>query len=472
MRVLSVAPECAPLIKTGGLADVAGALPGALAAEGVACRVMLPAYPGLADRLEGLETVGLQDGERLLVGRAGGLDLVLFEAPALFDREGRGPYQTPEGRDWPDNAIRFGRFARAAAGVAREGVLGWRPDVVHAHDWQAGLVPAYLGGEGPPVVFTIHNIAYAGAFGAEVLAALGLDAGLYTPEGLEFYGRASFLKAGLAFSDRITTVSPAYARELLRPEFGMGFDGLLRARARDFEGVLNGIDTAAWDPGTDPALPETYGPGDLSSKAACREALAARFGIDPPGGPLCAVVSRMTWQKGLDLIPDALGTLEAEGGALVLLGSGDAALEERFEGLARARPGRVAVRLGYDEGLAHLVQAGADALLVPSRFEPCGLTQLCALRYGTAPVVARVGGLGDTVIDANPAALAVGTATGVVHDPDSTDALAGAFGRLGALWRDRAAWDGIVAAAMRHPVGWGRSAARYAALFRDAAGRA
>ena len=472
MHVLSVAPECAPLIKTGGLADVAGALPGALAAEGVACRVMLPAYPGLADRLEGLETVGLQDGERLLVGRAGGLDLVLFEAPALFDREGRGPYQTPEGRDWPDNAIRFGRFARAAAEVAREGVLGWRPDVVHAHDWQAGLVPAYLGGEGPPVVFTIHNIAYAGAFGAEVLAALGLDAGLYTPEGLEFYGRASFLKAGLAFSDRITTVSPAYARELLRPEFGMGFDGLLRARARDFEGILNGIDTAAWDPGTDPALPETYGPGDLSGKAACREALAERFGIDPPGGPLCAVVSRMTWQKGLDLIPDALGALEAEGGALVLLGSGDAALEERFEGLARARPGRVAVRLGYDEGLAHLVQAGADALLVPSRFEPCGLTQLCALRYGTAPVVARVGGLGDTVIDANPAALAVGTATGVVHDPDSTDALAGAFGRLGALWRDRAAWDGIVAAAMRHPVGWGRSAARYAALFRDAAGRA
>lgn len=468
MKVLSVASECAPLIKTGGLADVVGALPGALAAEGVEMRVMLPAYPGLAERLEGAKAQPLGDGERLIAGRAGGIETLLYDAPALFARAGRGPYLAPDGRDWPDNALRFGRFAAAAARVAREGVGGWRPDVVHGHDWQAGPVAAFLGGEGPASVFTAHNVAFQGRFAREVMGLLGLPEALFTIDGIEFHGGVGFLKAGLALSDRLTTVSPTYARELTTPEFGEGLDGLFRARAGVFEGVLNGIDLAIWNPAADPALPAAFDADDLSGKAVCRRALAERFGIPPPEGPLVCVISRLTRQKGLDLLADALPALLAEGGALVALGSGDADLEEALRGWAAAHPGRVAVEIGYDEPLAHLMQGGSDAILVPSRFEPCGLTQLCALRYGTVPVVARTGGLADTVIEANPAALAVGAATGLVHAPGSAAALADALRRLGALWRDEAAWAALRRAALRQPVGWERSAARYAAIYREA----
>ena len=476
MKVLSVVSEAAPLVKTGGLADVAGALPAALAAEGVRMRVMLPAYHGLAERLEGRRAHVADDPRfgpaRLLEGKAEGLDLILLDAPALFDRPQGGPYTGPDRRDWPDNARRFGAFCAHAAQVAAEGIGGWRPDVVHLHDWQTGLVPAFLRAAGraaPPSVFTIHNMAYGGLFPAETMFELGLPSHLFTPEGVEFHGRLGFLKAGLALADRITTVSPTYARELTRPEFGHGLDGLLRHRESVFEGILNGIDLEVWNPESDPALPARYSAADPSGKAICRAKLCAEFGLEPPAGPLFAVVSRMTRQKGLDLLLAALPRLLGHGGALAVLGTGDGDLEEGFVAAARDRRGRVSVRLGYDEALAHRIQAGADALLVPSRFEPCGLTQLCALRYGTIPVVARTGGLADTVIDASPAALRVGVATGVQHAPDSVQRLEQALDRTAALFADRPVWARMVANALAHPVGWAESAARYAALYRDLA---
>jgi starch synthase len=470
MKILSVVSECAPLIKTGGLADVAGALPAALDAEGAEMRVMMPAYPGVADRLRRhwtTEAATRFGPARIIEGQADGLHLILIDAPALYDREG-GPYTAPDRRDHPDNHLRFGLLSWLGARLATHGLRGWRPDVVHAHDWQAGLTPTYLrltGPDAPPSVLTIHNIAYQGLFPASVMEALGLPRSYFAPEHVEFWNQVGFLKAGLAHADAITTVSPTYARELLTPDFGEGLDGLLRHRADALEGILNGIDTAAWDPAADPLIPHRYDAPE--GKASNRAALAARFGIEPPeDAPLFAVVSRLTPQKGLDLLLDALPELLSRGAGLVLLGSGDACLEDAFQAAAAERPAQVGVRIGYDEGLAHQIQAGADALLVPSRFEPCGLTQLCALRYGALPVVARTGGLADTVIDANSAALRAGVATGFVHAPNSAPALSEAIARACETHAQPDRWRRMVANALAHPVGWAPSARRYMALYR------
>ncbi|SDW27199.1 starch synthase [Albimonas donghaensis] len=470
MHVLSVVSECAPLIKTGGLADVAGALPGALATQGVAMRTLMPAYRGLADRLAAPRATKLDTPfgpVRLLEGEAAGLELILIDAPALYDRPG-GPYAGPDRADWPDNALRFGLLGWMGARIATQGLRGWRPDAVHAHDWQAGLTPTYLrlaGPEAPRAVITIHNIAFQGLFGRETLAPLALPEAMFHPDHLEFHGHVGFLKAGLAHAERITTVSPTYARELLTPAFGYGLDGLLRHRAGALEGVLNGIDADVWNPATDPDIARPY--RAAAGKRPNRRALATRMGMNPPpDAPLFCVISRMTRQKGLDLLLDAMPALLAEGASLAVLGSGDADLEAGFAALAKAHPDRVGCVIGYDEPLAHQLQAGADAILVPSRFEPCGLTQLCALRYGTAPVVARTGGLADTVIDANAAALRVGAATGFVHAPGDAAALTDAIRRACALFRDRDAWRGLVRAALRQPVDWGESAARYADIYR------
>lgn len=479
MKVLSVASECAPLVKTGGLADVVGALPGALAAEGVDMRVMLPAYPGLAERLTRPRrlTVPLegQGAATLIAGRLGEMRLYLVEAPELYARGG-GPYLDQDGADWPDNHLRFGWLARVAAAAAKRGAGRWRPDIVHAHDWQAGLTPAYLKaveGGGPPVLTTIHNIAFQGVFPAQVLGALGLPQGLMTIDGLEYWGGVSFLKGGLALSERISTVSPGYARELMRPDFGLGMEGLLRHRARDFTGILNGIDEGVWNPADDPALAAPYAAGKPAGKAKNRAALAERFRLTPhDDAPLFIVVSRLTRQKGIDLILAVLPALLERGACLAVLGSGERGFEAGFAAAAAAHPGRVGLVTGYDEPLSHLMQGGGDAILVPSRFEPCGLTQLYGLRYGAVPVVARTGGLADTVIDANPAALAVGAATGFQHDPGEAAALADAIGRACGAFADRAQWAAIRDAGMRQPVGWDRSAAAYAALYRDMRARA
>ncbi|HVC62762.1 MAG TPA: glycogen synthase GlgA [Acetobacteraceae bacterium] len=479
VTVLAVASEVFPLIKTGGLADVVGALPPALVAEGIHTTTLIPGYPavlrGLVDAAPVHRFADLFGGEaRLLRGRAAGLDLLAIDAPHLYARPG-SPYAEPGGRDWGDNATRFAALGNVAAQLAGGTVAGIAPggafDILHAHDWQAGLALAYLqyrGGRRPGTVMTVHNLAFQGRFPAATLPALGLPPGAFSIDGVEFYGDISFLKAGLWFADRITTVSPTYAAEIRSPEGGMGFDGLLRARAAVLHGILNGIDETVWNPAADPLIVADFSVTRLERRATNKASVQAWFGLEAaPDALLFGVISRLTWQKGVDLLLDRLDELLRLGAQLVVLGSGEPGLEAGFAAAAAAHPGRIGCAIGYDEALAHQIQAGADALLMPSRFEPCGLTQLCALRYGALPVVARVGGLADTVIDANEAALVAGTGSGMQFAPVTREMLEAAMQRTAALWRQKAAWRRLQHNAMRTDVSWRRPAARYAALFRS-----
>ncbi|MFN4130257.1 MAG: glycogen synthase GlgA [Paracoccaceae bacterium] len=466
-RVLSVASECVPFVKTGGLADVVGALPGALASVGWDMRVLIPAYralrPMLADMTAVWQEPGLFGGDgTVYAGTVAGIKLLALDAPHLYDREG-GPYSGPGG-DWGDNPQRFAALSWVAARMAREGIAGWQPDVLHAHDWQAGFAPAYLaysGARDVKSVITIHNIAFQGWAPASLLGELRLPGEQFYPDGLEYYGGLSSLKAGLVTADWITTVSPTYAAELMRPEFGMGLQGVVAARAARVSGILNGVDTAVWSPEAEPVPFSAKAP---AGKARARAALCAEFGVEVPG-PLGIVVSRLTDQKGIDLLPQVIPDFVAAGGGLIVLGSGDPALEAAMNALARAHPGRVAVRIGYDEALSHRLFAGADAVLVPSRFEPCGLTQMYGLRYGTLPVVAATGGLADTVIGISPATLAAGVATGVVFHPTDALAFGQALSKLVQVFGQPAQWARLQRNAMAHPVGWETSAAAYAALY-------
>lgn len=461
-RVLSVTSECVPLIKTGGLADVAGALPGALAGQGVEMRTILPGYPAvMAARPDAAVVAELGDlfGGPARIRRAALGDTVLYllDAPHLFDREA-GPYLGPDGKDWPDNPQRFAALAKAAAMIGADGIEGWRPQALHLHDWQAGLAPVYLrqlGAGDVRSLLTIHNIAFQGLAPAHMLSALQLPAHLFTPDGFEYWGRISALKAGIVFADRVSTVSPTYAEELMTPEFGMGMQGVLAARGGDFTGILNGIDLDVWRPPYD--APE--------GKAPYRAALRQEFGLPESDGPLCVVISRLTGQKGLDLLIEALPALLDNGGQLALLGSGEPGLEAAFAEAAARHPG-VGLRLGYDEALAQRMIAGGDAILVPSRFEPCGLTQLYGLRFGTLPVVSLTGGLADTVVNASAAALAAGVATGLQFHPTGTLALSRALARLCGLYRQPDLWRRMMLNAMAQPVGWDASARAYAGLFK------
>ena len=475
MKVLSVASECVPFVKTGGLADVTGALPGALAALGVEVRVLMPGYPAvkatLPDDAEARELARLPGGRaRVISARAAGIDVMVLDSPRLFDRPGN-PYLGPDGRDWPDNPLRYGAFCRAAARIATGGIGGWRPDVVHLHDWQAGLTAAYLElgrRPAPPSLLTIHNIAFQGLFPPEATTPLGLPSAGFHPGGFEYFGQVGFLKAGLVYADRISTVSPTYARELTRPEFGLGLEGVIASRRAEMHGILNGIDLEAWNPESDPHIAAHFSATAPARKAGNRVALARRFNLDAGArAPLFCVVSRLTRQKGLDLLLEVLPRLLARRASLALLGSGDADLESAFHAAAADNPGRVGVVIGWDEPLSHLMQAGADAILVPSRFEPCGLTQLYGLRYGTLPVVARTGGLADTVIDANEAALRAGVATGFQFSPVSAATLADAVDRACDAFADRRLWSAMVRRAMRHPVGWGASAEVYTGIYSE-----
>lgn len=472
MNVLFVASECAPFVKTGGLADVIGSMPKALSKAGVNVKVLVPAYPALKNLAAKAEKVFQLD--RLFADKAeikaiksDGIDLLLLDAPHHFDRTG-GIYLDPDGKDWPDNPMRFAALSFAGAKISSNGINGWKPDVVNIHDWQAGLVPAYLGKHrqsAPPVVMTIHNIAFQGLAAAEMLSRLKLDRKLFNPEGVEYYGKISFLKAGVALSDRITTVSPSYASELLTPEFGMGFDGLLQARRNVLSGILNGIDLDIWNPETDPDLVRTYSSRSLRRKDANRREVEIRFGLKKSDGPLFCVVSRLTSQKGVDMVLDCLPRLVGEGASLALLGSGSVELEQQFVAAANRHAGNVGVIIGYDERLSHLMQGGCDSILVPSRFEPCGLTQLYGLRYGTLPVVARTGGLTDTVIDANEAAVTANCATGFQFAPINATMLGQAISRACAIYRQPDVWSAMMRRAMRCPVGWSASAAAYHEIY-------
>jgi len=470
-RVLSVASECVPFVKTGGLADVVGALPAALAPFGWQMRVMLPGYRALRHRVAHWAEVwyegNLWGGEgRVLSGNLDGIDLMVLDAPHLYDREG-SPYgaHSGPGGDWWDNPQRFAALSWVAAKIARHGAGdGWKPDVLHGHDWHAGFAPAYLayGGKGDVgSVMTIHNIAFQGWAGAGQIDDLRLPRAQFHPGELEYYGNLSSLKAGLNTCDRITAVSPTYASDLVRQESGLGLEGVIRARSSIVSGILNGVDTGIWSPELEP-IP--YSAADMSGKTINRANLCAEFNVDVPG-PLAIVVSRMTDQKGIDLLPQVMPEFIANGGGVIILGSGDGNLERQMHDLAWSFPGRVGLRIGYDEPMSHKLFAGADAVLVPSRFEPCGLTQMYGLRYGTLPVVSAVGGLADTVITANPAALSAGVATGITFHPTDVPAFTIALRQLTALYWDKPMWAKVQQRAMAQDVSWTASAAKYVALY-------
>ncbi len=477
IEVVSVASEVYPLIKTGGLADVVGALPAALAAHGVSMRTLIPGYPAVLAALED-ERVVAEMPEffgglgQLLAGRAGGLEVIVISAPHLYDRPGN-PYVGPNGVDWPDNWQRFAGLSYAAYELGRGIVDGYRPQIIHAHDWQAAMAPAYVAFNAPSrvkTILTVHNIAFQGRYDWSVFPGLRIDYRAAEEGAIEYFGGVGFLKAGLQCADAITTVSPTYAQEIRTGSYGMGLEGLLQSRAEVLHGILNGIDTDAWDPHADPALPRSYGHNTIEERKVNKAALGERFGLDDTPGPLFGVVSRLTWQKGMDMLEECVDGLVAAGGKLCVVGSGDAVLENGFKGAAMRHPGKVGIITGYDEQLSHLVQGGADVMLVPSRFEPCGLTQMYGLRYGCVPVVSRVGGLADTVIDANEAAVEAGVATGVVFAPATQEALAEALRKTIALYEREKVWKKMQRRGMKSEVSWDNSAAKYANLYRDVIG--
>jgi starch synthase len=475
LPVLGVASEMYPLLKTGGLADVVGALPAALAPLGIELRTLLPGHPLVINALDDARELSVWPDwfggpARLLGARHGALQLLVLDAPHLYQRPGN-PYLDASGRDWADNPVRYAALAHAAARIGWGELPDFVPDVLHAHDWQAALVPAYLhylgaGRRRPCTVLTLHNLAFQGLFKADVWPRLGLPDEAFAMQGLEYHGDVGFLKAGIHFADAITTVSPTYAREIRTPAGGMGLDAMLRWREAVVSGIVNGIDTEVWNPATDDHLTQRYDSGDLAPRQRNKREIESRFGLPADDGPLLCMVSRLTAQKGIDLVANGLDAMVAAGARLVVLGTGDAALEDALRAGAKRHHERVAVHIGYDEGLSHLMQGGSDAILVPSRFEPCGLTQLYGLRYGCAPVVARVGGLADTVIDANDAAIKAGVATGVQFGEITAEGLLEAVRKAVALHRQPEVWRRIQLAGMAADVGWQTSAAEYARLYR------
>ncbi len=476
MKVLHVAAEVYPLVKTGGLADVVAALPPALAEQGADVRLLLPGLPPVLEAVRQTRLV-LDAGPafgalrvRVLLGRMPHTDLPVYvvDAPYLY-RRGGGPYQDARGEEWPDNLQRFALLGWMAAHLAGGDVdLDWQPDLVHAHDWHAAMSCAFIAdhaGTETSSIFTVHNLAFQGLFPMHDWPLLGLASRLMSPAGLEFHGQLSFMKAGLKFADHVTTVSPTYAREIATPEFGCGLDGVIRARSAHVSGILNGIDDRVWDPARDDALVAAYDARQLDGKAACKRALQAELGLDVRADALLlVVVSRLTGQKGLDLLLAALPELQAAGVQVAVQGTGEPALEAAFVMAQQAHPGRVQVHRGYDEARAHRLVAGADAIAVPSRFEPCGLTQLYGLRYGTLPVVRRVGGLADTVQDDGDDA--AGQGTGFVFDAATPTALAQAVLRAARLHATAPqAWRARMLRAMARPLGWRDAAAHYLDLY-------
>jgi starch synthase len=468
-------------------------LPRALAGIGVDTRVLLPAYPAVLRALAvdwgdaswmtpiaTVPAVGALPEARLLLARtAQDLQVLLVDCPPLFDRPGN-PYLGQDGRDWPDNVLRYGMFSRVAALLgSAASPLSWRPDVVHCNDWQTGLAPvclaheAFGGGARASTVMTVHNLAYQGIFPAVNVGRLALPARAFTIEGAEYYGSLSFLKGGLACADAITTVSPTYARDIRTEELGFGLQGLLRARAPVLTGILNGVDTEYWDPARDPLIARRYDASTLDAKAENKRALQSALGLAfEDRTPVLGMVSRMVEQKGIDLIAEAIGTLIDTPVQFAIQGTGDRAIEARLLSLARKYPRRVGVKIAFDEKLAHLIESGADCFLMPSRFEPCGMNQMFSQRYGTPPIVCRTGGLADSVVDCTPASLADGTATGFSFEPATVPALIAAVRRALELYRQPEAWRRLQALAMAVDVSWDASARKYVQVYESAIARA
>ena len=475
-RILFATSEVYPLVKTGGLADVSASLPEALCKLGYDCQILLPGYPAA---LEAARGAGSRRKTRFRYGQydvalwqtrlpGTAVSLWLVDCPALFDRPGDSPYQNDDGEDWWDNAHRFHLFGRIGAMMAL-GQLGlsWQPDIVHCNDWQAALIPVFLeNAQHPPKsVFTIHNLAYQGLFSHETFRALSLPDFLWRMELLEFHGQLSFIKGGLVFSDAITTVSPGYAEEIQTPWFGYGLDGLLRHRSRHLHGILNGIDTRAWDPEQDRWLDFHYGPGHLKNKEQCKARLAQELKLEASGAPLFGFVGRLVEQKGLDWLLAVTVPLLERGCQFAILGSGQSHYQVRLQELARAWPGQLSLTLGYNEGLAHRITAGADLFLMPSRFEPCGLNQMYSLRYGTVPVVHGVGGLNDTVFD--PSEVTADQANGFVFREPTPDALFQAVERALQALGTRKTWRRLQENGMSADYSWKQRARDYATLYQN-----
>jgi len=477
LAILFVTSEMAPWVKTGGLGDVAAALPAALQRARHDVRVLIPAYPALrkafpqATLLAELPALApALPPARLLAAEADGLPLLLLDCPELFDRPGN-PYLDAHGHDWADNGIRFGLLSRVAALLGQPATpIGWRPDVVHLNDWQSALAPAWLHYEGGAAsVVTVHNIAFQGNFAADLLPALGLPEHAWRFDGVEYHGQLSFLKAGLQLATLISTVSPTYAQEIQDEAFGYGLAPLLRHRAGALRGILNGVDSALWNPAADPALAVPYAANRLAAKRENKRALQREMGLDlATDRPLFGIISRLTEQKGLDLVltlGEGITKLPAQ---LAILGSGDKLMEAGFSDLAARFPGQIAVKLGFDEALAHRIEAGADCFLMPSRFEPCGLNQMYSLRYGTPPIVRATGGLADTVVDVSEATLADKTANGFVIAEATPHALWLALERATRCWHDRKLWQRIQQNGMRRDFSWEHAAHDYVTLYRAA----
>ena len=484
MRVLQVCAELFPLLKTGGLADVCGALPPALARRGVDIRLLVPGFPamlrGVPDARAVAVSGGLPVGVRLLRGTLPGseIPLYLIDAPLLFGRDGN-PYADAVGHAYADNHHRFALLGRIAARLALGLDASWSAELVHGHDWHAGLAPAYLrdaanhGARRVASLHTIHNLAFQGLFPHQALIELGLPAEFYRSHGLEFHGQISFMKAGLHYASRISTVSPTYAREIQSAEQGCGLDGVLRERSGVLSGILNAVDDGVWNPASDTLISARYDARRLAGKAKCRRALQKELGLTPQAErPLFGVVSRLTEQKGFKLILEGLPDLLARGGQLVVLGTGDPGLVTALQQAAAAHPGAVSVTVGYDEGQAHRIVAGADVIMVPSRFEPCGLTQLYGLKYGSLPLVHRVGGLADTVADCSLENMADGQATGLVFERFEQADYQAALRRAFTLYARPADWKAVQRQAMAQDFGWDAAAGRYIEDYALALGQA
>jgi starch synthase len=473
IRVLFATSEVFPLVKTGGLADVSASLPEALCRLEYDVQILLPGYP---DAIKAARKAGSRRKSRFQIGQYSvslwqtrlpgtAVTLWLVDCPPLFDRPGN-PYKNEEGKDWWDNAHRFELFARVGAMMAMgEAGLTWKPDLVHCNDWQTGLIPVFLESyqDRPGTVFTIHNLAYQGIFSHETFRALGLPDSLWRLDQLEFYGQLSFIKGGLVFGDRITTVSHGYAREIQTQQFGCGLDGLLRHRRGALSGILNGIDTRVWNPEEDPELAFHYGRDHLKNKTQCQARLQQELGLEVNGGPLLGFIGRLVEQKGVDWLIEVMPELLEQGCQFVILGSGEARYEEPLKLLARQWPEQMSLTLGYDEGLSHRITGGCDLFLMPSRFEPCGLNQMYSLRYGTVPVVHAVGGLSDTVHD--PQEVGIDTANGFRFSEASTSGLLEAVTRALAYFRKRKQWRRLLQNGMAADYSWKHRAREYGDLY-------
>lgn len=478
-KVLFVSSEVFPLIKTGGLADVSGSLPSALQNLGVDIRILMPGYPTVLSQLSNLQPIAslsslpVIEQAELMIGviQDTQVKVMVIKSASLYERDG-GPYADNSGLEWPDNAIRFGVLSRVAAILSgvQTPLHDWKPDIVHCNDWQTGLTPVYmrlLENTAAKSVISLHNMAFQGCYGQEWIATLGLPAANFIMEGFEYYGQLSFLKAGIYYADTISTVSPRYAKEIQTTEFGFGLEGLLKTRGAEIKGILNGIETDEWNPETDTHLVKTYSANRIAGKKQVKRALQQKLGLDNDAdAPLLGIVSRLTHQKGLDLLLPNMQNLLDTGCQLALLGSGETELEAEFEAITSKNPGRVSVTIGYNEPLSHQIMAGCDMFIMPSRFEPCGLNQLYGLAYGTPPIVNATGGLADSVVDTNQATIKDKTANGFVMAEATAEALLTCITRALRVFNQEAkTWRQIQKNGMSQNLSWDKSALEYLTLY-------